>query len=309
MQNETHTNFSILSALCYYDVFEHPLSLQEIHLRMNKSETLDNITSELSVLIELNIIKHHQGYFFLAHHSNNIVEQRKEKEKLAAKYLEKSKRYSSLIAKFPFVRGVCISGSLSKGVMEKDGDVDYFIITEKGRLWICRSLLILFKKVFLLNSRKYFCTNYFVDTNNLEIPDKNLFTATEINSLKPAYKSVYFEQFAKQNNWTTNFQPNFIRESIASEINDTSIFKKTTEKIFSGKMGEKVDTYFFKLTLNRWKNKFPKFDAEEFDLHMRSRKNVSKHHPRAYQTKVLDKHKELFDKSSAQLNSLITEAA
>lgn len=309
MQNETHTNFSILSALCYYDVFAHPLSLEEIHLRMNKAETLENIKSELSTLIELNIIKHHQGYFFLPHHSNEIVDQRKEKEALASKYLEKSKRYSSLIANFPFVRAVCISGSLSKGVMDKDGDVDYFIITEKGRLWICRSLLILFKKVFLLNSRKYFCTNYFVDINNLEIPDKNLFTATEINSLKPVHKSEYFDEFTRQNSWTKNFQPNFKNELNSSTIKDTNGLKRILEKVLAGKTGEKLDAYFFKLTLNRWKNKFPKFDAEEFDLHMRSRKNVSKHHPRAYQTKVLDKHKESLSKFSLQLNALTTEAA
>ncbi len=309
MQNEIHTNFSILSTLCYYDVFAHPLSLEEIHSRMNKADTIENIKSELSVLVELNIVKQHEAYFFLPHHSNEIVDLRKEKEVLATKYLEKSKRYSSLIAKFPFVRAVCISGSLSKGVMDKDGDVDYFIITEKGRLWICRSLLILFKKVFLLNSRKYFCTNYFVDINNLEIPDKNLFTATEINSLKPVHKSEHFDEFTRQNSWTKNFQPNFKNELNTSTLKDTSGLKRILEKALAGKTGEKLDAYFFKLTLNRWKNKFTKFDAEEFDLHMRSRKNVSKHHPRAYQTKVLDKHKESLSKFSLQLNALTTEAA
>lgn len=309
MKNEIHTTFSILSALCYYDVFAHPLSLEEIHLRMNKAETIENIKNELSTLVELNIVKQYQGYFFLSHHSTEIVEQRKKKEILASKFLEKSKKYSSIISKFPFVRAVCISGSLSKGVMEKDGDVDYFIITEKGRLWICRSLLIVFKKVFLLNSRKYFCTNYFVDINNLEIPDKNLFTATEINSLKPVHQSEHFDEFIKQNNWTKNFQPNFRNEDNTSSIKNTNGLKRILERMLAGKAGEKLDAYFFKLTLNRWKKKFPKFDAEEFDLHMRSRKNVSKHHPRAYQTKVLDKHKESLAKLSIQLNAITTEAA
>lgn len=309
MQHELNTNFSILSVISYYDIFAHPLSAEEIHFRMSKSETIENIKIELDALVESKLINKHKDYFFLPHHSNEIVEQRKEKEILAKQFLEKSKKYSSIISKFPFVRAVCISGSLSKGVMEKDGDVDYFIITEKGRLWICRSLLILFKKVFLFNSRKYFCTNYFVDLNNLEIPDKNLFTATEINSLKPVFSTIHFDAFVKQNNWTNEFQPNYVRKDETSSTKDSNTFKRIIEKSLSGKKGEKLDTYFFKLTLNRWRKKFPSFDEAEFDLHMRSRKNVSKHHPRAYQTKVLDKHKESLEKLSTQLNSLITEAA
>ena len=57
--------------------------------------------------------------------------------------------------------------------------------------------------------------------------------------------------------------------------------------MLSGKTGDKLDNYFFKLTLKRWKKKFSHFNEEDFDLNMRTRKNVSKHHPRGYQHKVL----------------------
>ena len=39
---------------------------------------------------------------------------------------------------------------------------------------------------------------------------------------------------------------------------------------------------------NYWKRKFPHFDESDFDLNMRTRKNVSKHHPQGFQQKVLD---------------------
>ena len=155
LQEEIPTNISLLSALCYYDVFAHPLTIEEIHLRMNKSENLEKVKNEVCDLVQLKIIKEHKGYYFLPNHSNEIVSQRKVKEQLALEFLEKSKKYSSMISRFPFVRAVCISGSLSKGVMEKDGDVDYFIITEKGRLWICRSLLILFKNDNTINLENF----------------------------------------------------------------------------------------------------------------------------------------------------------
>src|SRR4029453_8923510 len=92
-----------------------------------------------------------------------------------------------LIASFPYVRCVCISGSLSKKYFDDTTDIDFFVITKPGRLWVCRTFLILFKKLFLLNSKKYFCINYFIDSDNLEIPDQNIFTATELTTLIPMH--------------------------------------------------------------------------------------------------------------------------
>ncbi|MEZ5195381.1 MAG: hypothetical protein R2764_02960 [Bacteroidales bacterium] len=84
----------------------------------------------------------------------------------------KAKRFSTFISNFPYVRGISLSGSLSKGYIGDDPDIDYFIITKENRLWLSCTMLIAFKKIFLFNSCKYFCVNYFIDTNNLEIEEK-----------------------------------------------------------------------------------------------------------------------------------------
>ena len=64
------------------------------------------------------------------------------------------------------------------------------------------------------------------------------------------------------------------------------------EKILHGKLGEWLDTWCFKITLRHWKKKFSHFDESEFDLNMRSRKNVSKHHPQGFQNKVMELHQQ-----------------
>ncbi|MEZ4965453.1 MAG: hypothetical protein R2791_09430 [Saprospiraceae bacterium] len=53
----------------------------------------------------------------------------------------------------------------------------------------------------MLNSHKYFCVNYFVDTEHLEIEDKNLFTATETVTLLPLYGRDWYEGFYKALSW------------------------------------------------------------------------------------------------------------
>ena len=93
-----------------------------------------------------------------------------------------------------------ISGSLSKGYYDDDGDIDFFIITSPKRLWIARTFLILYKKIFLLNSRKYFCVNYFISSNALEIEEKNIFTATELTTLLPMFGNGSFHKFYEKIN-------------------------------------------------------------------------------------------------------------
>jgi hypothetical protein len=53
-------------------------------------------------------------------------------------------------------------------------------------------------------------------------------------------------------------------------------------------LGDFADKQLFKLTLSIWQKKFKHFNKTDFDLNMRSRKNVSKHHPSGFQQKVLN---------------------
>src|SRR5690606_3777846 len=99
---------------------------------------------------------------------------------MANKFSDIARKKAKLISQFPFVRGVMASGSLSKGYADEKSDIDFFIITIPNRLWIARTLLVLYKRIFLLNSHKFFCVNYFVDEKHLGIEEKNLFTATEL---------------------------------------------------------------------------------------------------------------------------------
>lgn len=227
-------------------------------------------------------------YFYLTTNKESIIDDRIANTKRANEAERKVKRYSTLISKFPYVQGVCISGSYSKNSLLPKGDIDYFIICKPNRLWLSRTLLILYKKIVLLDSEKYFCVNYFIDSDTLTIPDKNSYTATEIATLIPVNNMELFTQFLKANEWIYEQFPN-LRETrnaplITKKNNSLALL---IEKICSGKLGDKLDTYFFILTLKTWKKRFPGFDDTHFDLNMRSRKNASKHHPRGFQTKVL----------------------
>jgi len=205
------------------------------------------------------------------------------------------------------VRCVCISGSLSKGYMDKNSDVDYFIITAPGRLWLSRTLLVLFKKIFLFNSRKYFCVNYFIDEDSLEIPEKNLFTATELSYLLPVYNYELYSALIMKNGWCREFYPNkrIVRHTMNIPYGKGR-GKRLAEWLLGGWLGERLDTLCLKLTLKRWKKKFGYLPGEEFEINLRSRKNISKHHPQGFQFQVLRRFGEgqkLFEQESGMLLS------
>jgi hypothetical protein len=281
----------IFNKLAYYHVFSYPLTLNEIS-KFCKSE---NITEEINLLIQQGLIFKHDEFYSLSSDISS-VKKRIEGNKRSVTYLEKGIKKAKLIAKFPFVKAVLISGSLSKGYMAEDGDVDFFIITQKNRLWIARTSLILYKKIFLLNSRKYFCVNYFVDEENLEIKHKNIFTATEITTLLPVVNNKIYSNFMESNNWIYDYYPSASSSKPNVLTHKRSTFQKITEPLINNKMGEELDKYFMKLTLKKWNSKFSEMNSEDFNIAMETSRRASKHHPSNFQKHVLESHEEIIKK-------------
>lgn len=276
-----------MNILSYFEIFEHPVGLSELIQLIGKEE--EDIRMVLDQYVSNNFIYSDGIYFSTSKEIVQRVASRLNQEKLAESYLKKMPRYIRLMSCFPFVRGVGISGSLSKGVVSEDGDVDYFIITEVDRLWICRTCMIFFKKVFLLNSRKYFCVNYFIDLNNLRIKEENMFTAIEISHLVPVIGGNVFQQFKQENTWTNEFVANPELKIKRDPIKRKVFWQTLNELPFKFRIGDWFDLKLMKITVNNWNKKFPDFDKEKFNLTMRSERGISKHHPRDFQSIVLEK--------------------
>jgi hypothetical protein len=290
---------AVLSTLIYFDLFRHPLTIDEIHNFCQwRKISLTEAATAIEELTSFGVIKQKDEFYFLSG-SEAYINLRRERNHRALQYDSKAVKWSEFISGFPFVKTVCISGSLSKGTMDRDGDIDYFIITQPRRLWIARTLLILFKKLFLLNSKQYFCVNYFIDTENLCVPDHNLFTATEIVFVKPMRDEHFFSAFTKANKWVQFFYPNKNEHTESIPKTRNHFLKSMIERLLSGSFGEWLDERFMRITVNRWNKKFPDRNPEEFEVDFRSRRSVSKHHPQGFQRIVLRK----LEKRRAELES------
>ena len=182
-----------LKPIIYFSIFNHPLTEDEIFY-YSEIEDKAEFKKEIDTLLEKDIIQK-KGNHFLFNTDEAAITKRINGNKNAIDIMPKAKKRAEFISKFPFIEGVAISGSLSKGYFDNQSDFDFFVITKPKKVWIARFIIALYKRVFLGNSKKEFCVNYYISTNTLEIEEKNKFTATEIMTIIPLFGKQLFKDF------------------------------------------------------------------------------------------------------------------
>jgi hypothetical protein len=281
---------SVLKVLAYFDMFNYPLLREEVHFFLDRHVSADELQKALKQLMSAHCIYRH-GDFYSLNHDRSLVARRIKGNQKAGSLLTTAYKVSAFLYRFPFVRGVGISGSLSKNFAGERDDIDFFIITKANRLWIARTLMHLFKKLtFLAGRQHWFCMNYFVDEEAMLIEERNVFTATELLTLVPVAGNGTLDNFFHVNAWAMDYFPNATRRSNRKKYTRFPWYKKFAEWIFSNRLGDKLDNFLMKLTSRRWKKK-----EEAYRLNMkgnrmglRNDKHYSKPNPQHFQEKLLE---------------------
>ncbi|WP_276132995.1 nucleotidyltransferase domain-containing protein [Polluticoccus soli] len=286
----------IIDALRYFHIFRFPLFIGELQKYLGTRITIEELKVVLHELVasrELFVYKD----LYMLENDRSLADARLKSIKKAAIRMKEAYRSGAIISRFPFVKAVCISGSLSKGYADDRSDIDFFIITEKNRLWICRSLLHIFKKfTFLNNTQHSYCMNYFLDESKPCLEEQNRFTGTEIVTLIPLYDEGVFASFIEaNNNWVEPLFPNFT--SVKPIPNFKVFIKKLAESFLELLAPRALNQALMSLTDTWWRYKWQRknYPMEDYDLAMKTRWFVSKNHPANYQKKVLHQLKLQFN--------------
>jgi hypothetical protein len=279
----------VIRTLLYFDIFNYPLKAGEIFnfLRVERKDPTD-VSECLEALTEQQHVFRF-GDLYSLHANEHDVKRRLQGNREAERCLSMAMKRARFIGRFPFVRGVMASGSLSKGYMDENSDFDFFIVTAPGRLWIARTMLVLFKRIFLKNSHKRFCVNYFVDEAHLEIDEKNLFTATELATLIPLHNHSAYEALISSNRWVTEYFPNFRpRRRYDTNASTVSVVGQVFEFLLSP-FSFWIDPFLMKISSRRWRRLYAtRYEKQDFEIAFKTKRHVSKNHPNYYQKRVLD---------------------
>jgi hypothetical protein len=279
---------SILRTLLYYDIFNYPLKASEVYRFLpTNSVKISDVEEALEKLSKKQLVFQFGNFFSIQNSEQNIV-RRKKGNALAEQCNSIAARRAKLISSFPFVRAVFASGSFSKGYMDEKSDLDFFVITSPGRLWIARTLIVMFKRLFFFNSHKYFCCNYFIDTEHLEIEEKNLFTATELATMIPLYGSRLYLKMMDANRWLANFFPNYESNAVDRLIQKEPAVKIFFQNFLKWRIFDRMERYFMQTTISRWRRLYEKqYNTNDFNIAFKSNEFASKNHPNHYQKKIL----------------------
>lgn len=289
----------ILATLSYFDIFDYPLTQTEIFQFLGKAHPQEEFSDGLySLVMESWIYKLDE--FYLLQDNYALVVRRRQGNARAREMLKTAEKVAGFLSGFPFVRGIAVSGSLSKNFADQDSDIDFFVITAKNRLWLARTFMHFFKKLtFLAKKQHWFCMNYYIDEEMMQIREKNIYTATEVVTLLPLRGIRTFNDFYASNKWSRHYLPNHsLRISYVEEVKKP-LLKKILEPLFNNFIGSFLDYCLMKLTASRWgrKTKNRKLNSRSIVMSMDSSKHYAKPDPRNFQEKLL----QLYEKKRINL--------
>lgn len=285
---------NILATLAYFDMFNYPLTAGEIFLFLQNKHGQYDFDENLKCLLANNQVYCFDKFYTLQNNSA-LTERRYRGNQKAAELIGIAEKVSDILIRFPYVRGIAISGSLSKNYADENSDIDFFIITAKNRLWIARTLMHGFKKLaYLVNRQGYFCMNYYIDKQQLEIVEKTIYTAIEVVTLIPLQGDGQFEKFYAANAWTREFLPNKIMRVSSAKPVKWSFLKWLAELLLNNPLGNAIDDALMKVTARRWmaKTMNQQRNAKGAIMAMDVNKHYSKPDPRNFQYKLLAQYRQ-----------------
>ena len=231
---------NILFTLKYFNMFKFPLSEDELWRWLFKydsgvrsKESREFFKECLVELVGLGKIETDGEFYFLSG-QGEIVEIRKRREKISLSKIKKAQKMARLLAKVPWVRMIAVVSNLGYLNADDEADIDFFIVTNKNRIWLARFWCVVLMK--LLNQRPNkkttkdkICLSYFVDEAHLNLertkigePDVHLiyllsqympiYVDTSRRKLLKSFiedtESLWGE-FVRQNKWIKKYLPNF----------------------------------------------------------------------------------------------------
>ena len=206
---------AILETLVYSDIFDYPLTADELHRFLGVSASRQNIKPCAATMKDVSL---KDGYYFLASR-DEIVDLRKRRETVSRKVFKRAMFYGRILGALPFVRMVALTGSLAMLNLSKNPDMDFMLVARHGRVWTARAFAILLGKIARLFGDTI-CPNLIISEHSLEWPLHDLYSARELCQMIPIAGSDFYLRLFAANSWVESFLPNANPKT--SEVFETS---------------------------------------------------------------------------------------
>lgn len=211
---------AIYRTLVYADVFNYPLTIQEVFKFLISPTKPDKKTVQKTLAwmsADWKLI-HADNIYYCLGGRQKIIHLRKKKESLSKKKLKIAQRVAGWLKPVPWIKMMGITGGLAILNSDKDDDIDILIVSAKNRLWLTRlwvtimvGLVAKRRRPAETQVRDKICLNMFLDEDHLTVPEKeqDLYSAHEVVQMRPLWdKNETYQKFLWKNQWVNKFLPN-----------------------------------------------------------------------------------------------------
>jgi len=159
-----------VEAVVFFDLFDFPLSLWEIYSEIGCQHSFRDLRLWLN---QDKRLEEKNGFFFLPGRSE-ILSIRQQRHNYARRKYKIALRFARLFSLFPWVKSVALANVMGYNNLRDGSDIDFFIITSAGRLWLsrlyCTGLAkLLGRRPTATNKRDRLCLSFYLSRENMDI--------------------------------------------------------------------------------------------------------------------------------------------
>ncbi len=175
VNNYNDTDNNLLRLFSFFDIFNYPLTFWEIKRYLFSLSSKNNISllNKLEDLKNKKIIEEKNGFYFLKNREE-LINIRLNRYNFSQKKIKKARKFVKIFSLFPYVKMIALVNSIGSFNLKEEGDIDFFIISKKNRVWLTRLYCTGIAKI--LNSRPKknnkkdkICLSFYLGDNNLNL--------------------------------------------------------------------------------------------------------------------------------------------
>ncbi len=229
----TNLEKAILKTILYFDIFDYPLTENELWSWLYNYQVQDKLDHEEFKKIICDKSNTLYQYFekknslFFLKGRSELIELRELKRELSLKKIRRARLIGKILAFVPWVKMIALTGDVAYLNAQEDADLDFFIIARKGSIWATRFWCAGLMKILGLRpdfKRQKFsnraCLSFFISEDYLNLEPVLLKDKTEqANDPHFAYWLTQFlilyaeddleKKFFLENEWLKKYLPNW----------------------------------------------------------------------------------------------------
>lgn len=251
---------SILQTIAFFDLFDFPLTAEEILEYLYGAQRPVHIKEIRGLLDEMEGVTEHIRDFYVLKGRGKLIDTRKGRKFIAEKFWTQVRQYGQYVAGVPFVEMVAVCNNLAYDNASETSDIDLFIVIREGRMWLARLLITLILQFF--GVRRHgdkvagrFCLSFFVTPKKLGMEEllqasEDPYLAYWTKLLSPVYGEESYKKFTEENrDWVKrSYGLNFSEENLKRiTFREKSGTKKFFEWLWSGMLGNWTEALIKKL--------------------------------------------------------------